>query len=188
MENPVSDFLGRYGAYSKEDLVLLEAELDALTLEKGEILLSKGDTCSSLCFLVTGSAYQYGIEGGFNEKVIDLYVPNDWVINHKSFASRKPSDYFIKAYEDTSLYTLSMEAIHKLIGHSQSFFQLGKILGESGARISFFDNDMTPDEKYQEVLKNKPEVIQKFPQKLIASYLKITPETLSRVRSRFSKS
>lgn len=65
---------------------------------------------------------------------------------------------------------------------------MGKILDASTSRIDFFDNNNTPDEKYQYILKNKSEFIQKFPQKLIASYLKITPETLSSVRNRFSKS
>lgn len=87
----------------------------------------------------------------------------------------------------TPLYIYYPLHPHRLIGQSQSFLQMGKILEESTSRIDFFDNNNTQDEKYQYVLENKPELIQSFPQKLIASYLKITPETLSRVRNRFSK-
>ncbi|PKG42822.1 Crp/Fnr family transcriptional regulator, partial [Psychroflexus sp. MES1-P1E] len=109
---------------------------------------------------------------------------NDWVINHKSFTTRKPSEYSIQAFEESFIYELSIDAIHRLIAQSQSFFQMGKILEESTSRIDFFDNNNTPDEKYDFIIKNKPSLLQKFPQKIIASYLKITPETLSRVRKR----
>ena len=111
----------------------------------------------------------------------------DRVINHKSFTTRKPSENLIQAFEDSTIYELSIEAIHKLIATSQSFLQLGKILETTISRIDFFDNNNTPDEKYRFILEHKPMLLQKFPQKIIASYLKITPETLSRVRKRFSK-
>lgn len=187
MKNPVSEFLAESGRYSEKELMLLEKELQFRTLKKEEILLDKGVVCSSLCFVAKGAVYQYSIDSELNKNVIDLNITNDWIINYKSFASREPSEYYIQSYEDSAIYELSMDSIHKLIAQSQSFLQLGKILEESTSRISFFDNNSTPDEKYQYILKNKPELIQKFPQKLIASYLKITPETLSRVRNRLSK-
>jgi hypothetical protein len=61
---------------------------------------------------------------------------------------------------------------------------MGRILEESTSRIDFFDNNNTPDEKYRYIIANKPKLLQKFPQTIIASYLKISPETLSRVRKR----
>ena len=63
---------------------------------------------------------------------------------------------------------------------------MGKLLDQAVSRIEFYDNNNSPDEKYVHLLENKPIVIRKFPQKVIASYLKITPETLSRVRKRIS--
>ena len=187
MNNLISKFLNKAGRYSEKELILLKKELQFRTLKKEEILLNKGDICSSLCFIIKGAIYQYKIDAEFNKNVIDLNVSNDWIINHKNFTTQKPSEYFIQSYEESTICILSIESIHRLIAQSQSFLQMGKILEESISRIDFFDNNDTPDEKYQYVLKNKPELIQKFPQKLIASYLKITPETLSRVRNRLLK-
>jgi hypothetical protein len=82
---------------------------------------------------------------------------------------------------------LSIENIHKLVAISPVFLQLGGILASSVSRISFFDNDLTPLKKYQFIIQNRPQLIQAFPLKLIASYLKITPETLSRVREKLAK-
>ncbi len=187
MKNSLSKFLNKTGNYSKKEIVFLEKELQFRTLKKGEILLKKGDVCSSFCFIITGSFYQYNIDANFDKNAIDLSITDDWVINHKSFTSRRPSEYVIQAFEDSSVYEISIDAIHRLIAKSQSFLQMGKILEEATSRVDFFDNNYTPDEKYEYILKNKPELIQRFPQKLIASYLKITPETLSRVRKRFLK-
>ncbi len=187
MNNLISGFFTKAGRFSEEELVLLEDELQFRTLKKEEILLDKGKICASLSFIISGALYQYKIDSELNKNVIDLNVTNDWVINHKSFTTQKPSEYTIQAYEESTICLLSVESIHRLIAKSQSFLQMGKILEASISRIDFFDNNNTPDEKYQYILENNPEIIQRFPQKLIASYLKITPETLSRVRNRFSK-
>ncbi|MHA7057204.1 Crp/Fnr family transcriptional regulator [Aquimarina sp. M1] len=184
MNTSMLTFLNNAGKFSDEESSLLQKEVAYRELKKDDFLVQKGETCSSLFFVVSGSFYQYTIDSDLDKRVIDLSIPNDWVINYKSFSSRKPSAYTIQAFEDSAVYELSMDAIHKLIGISQTFFQIGSVLEASNSRITFFDNNNTPDEKYAYILKNKPMLLQKFPQKIIASFLKITPETLSRVRKR----
>lgn len=186
MEDSFSSLLNKAGKFSEQESAFLKQELDLKELKKDEYLLEKGNTCSSLCYIISGSFYHYMIDSELNKKVIDLSIQNDWVINYKSFASRKPSVYSIQAFEDTSYYEISIDAIHRLIGLSQSFLQMGSALEESTSRMDFFDNDNTPDEKYDFIINNKPGLLQKFPQTIIASYLKVTPETLSRVRKRLS--
>jgi len=188
MNNLISSFLTKIGSFSEEELTLLKEELQFRSLSKEEVLLDKGETCSSLSFIISGALYQYKIDSDGNKNVIDLNVTNDWIINHKSFTTQKPSEYTIQSYEESTICILSIESIHRLIAKSQSFLQMGKVLETSISRIDFFDNNNTPDEKYNYILENKSEITQRFPLKLIASYLKITPETLSRVRNRLSKS
>jgi len=186
MNESILVLINKAGKFSEKDSLLLRKELKFRELKKGDFLLKNGAVCSSLCFVVSGSFYQYNVDSQLNKNIIDLNTKDDWVINHKSFTSRKPSEYSIQAYEDSSFYEISMDAIHRLIAHSQTFLQMGKILEESTSRIDFFDNNNTPDEKYHYIITIKPNLLQKFPQTVIASYLKITPETLSRVRKRLS--
>jgi len=188
MNTSISTFLSKTGHFSKEELTFLKEELQFRNLKKEEILLNKGEVCASLSFIISGALYQYKIDSDGNKNVIDLNVTNDWIINHKSFTTQKPSEYTIQSYEESTICILSIESIHRLIAKSQSFLQMGKVLETSISRIDFFDNNNTPDEKYNYILENKSEITQRFPLKLIASYLKITPETLSRVRNRLSKS
>lgn len=186
MDESILELLNKTGELSEKDSGLLKKELQFRELKKGDFLIEKGTVCSSFCFVISGSFYHYYIDSELNKNIIDLNIENDWVINHKSFASRKPSEYSIRAFENCSFYEISIDSIHRLIAHSQAFLQMGKILEESTSRIDFFDNRNTPDDKYRYILTNKPKFLQKFPQTIIASYLKISPETLSRVRKRLS--
>lgn len=184
MSHSISEFLNSAGRFSESELELLKNEAQLITLKKGTNLLNKGAICSSIYFIIKGAFIHYDTDSAMNKNIIDLNITNDWVLNHKSFTTQKPSTYSIQAFEDSTMYMLSIASIHRLITQSQSFLQMGKILEGATARLSFFDKNYSPDEKYQHLLNNKPELIQKFPQKLIASYLKISPETLSRVRKR----
>lgn len=184
MNRLISDYLKNTISLSERELALLEDKLEFKVLEKDDYLLRKGEVCSFFGFIESGAIYQYKIDTDLEQNIIDLNVSKDWVLNHKSFTSQKPSDYYIQAFEKSYIHILSIESIHTLIAESQSFLQMGKILENAVARVDFFDNNNSPDEKYLHVLHNKPEIIQKFPQKIIASYLKVSPETLSRVRKR----
>lgn len=186
MDNSLLEYIRNNGTYTTYDLTLLESEVVPMEYKKDEEILPSGEVCSAIHFITKGAVVHFRLDEDYKEIIIDLNGPNDWVLNHKSFANRSPSAYTIKAYENTATIKLSIEAIHRLIGKSQAFLQLGKILEESTSRVEFFDKNYTPANKYEYLVKHRGDLIQTFPQHMIASYLKITPETLSRVRSRNS--
>ncbi len=187
MDNPVSKSLLENGRFSDDELSWLEEALQSRILKKGDKLLDMGEICSSFCFIATGAMYQYKVDAELALKVVDLRGPGEWIVNQQSFTSRKPSEYIIQAFDETTIYELPIEAVHCLIARSPVFFQLGKILESPSARMNLLDNYGSPDEKYTHLLHHNPEIIRIFPQKLIASYLNITPETLSRVRRRLTE-
>ncbi len=183
----ISDILKTTGIYSDTDIQLFESKTKFRTVSKDEILINRGEVCKSIFFNITGAFYQYNYKDEIEENVIDLHSDNEWFLNHSSFISQKPSDSFIKAYTESNILEFDIESLHCLIGKSPAFLQFGKILGQATSRVHFFDDRLTPTQKYQHILDNRRELIQKFPLKFIASYLKITPETLSRVREKISK-
>jgi len=181
----ISDILKSNGIYNDRDIQLFADKIKFRRIAKDEILIKQGQVCRSVFFIIEGAFYQYNFKNEIEENVLDLHSDNEWFLNYNSFISQKPSDSFIKAYTDSKIFELDIESLHWLIGESPGFLQLLKILEPATARVHFFDNRLTPVEKYKYVFDNRRELIKKFPLKFIASYLKITPETLSRVRESF---
>ncbi len=177
----ITEVLRHVGTFSSGELAMIETYLERRELRKNDVLLPEGQVCRSVYFLVTGAFYQFRLND-VDEQIIDLHIEGDWFLNHLSFISQKPSDTTIKAYVPSEVLELSIFSLHELIAHSPNFLQLGKLLEFPNLRTRFFDHSMTPLQKYQLIVADRPLLLQKFPLKYIASYLKITPETLSRVR------
>ena len=172
------------GQFSNEELDALQEATLIRQIEKGEALLLENAICQAMWFLEQGAVYQYQSKEQKVKEIIGLYLPEDWIINVQSFTTQRPSKSIIKAYQDSLIYELKIEKVHQLIRLSPSYLQLGKCLGLATERTQFIKQLTTPDQKYRYLQDHLPDLLQSFPQYMIASYLNITPETLSRVRKR----
>ena len=173
--------INSYGTFSEEEVESFITCLNVQEVPKGEVILQQGEKCQALSFVNLGSFVQSYKDEELNEKVTNLFVKDDWVLNHSSFTSQKPSLHTIRAFEASEILTITIHDLHAVIGKYPSFFAMGKILEVVNPNM---DLQATPDQKYQRLLTHRPKVIHTFPLKYIASYLGMTPETLSRVRSR----
>jgi len=175
-----------FGSFSETEVNLFTERLQTMDIQKNDTLLEIGEVCQAIYFVVSGSFRQYHTNSEYVDINKLLYIENNWVLEHKSFTGQKPSDNKIQAFEDSKVLKISMDDIHELIGLSPSFFKLGKIL-EIVADNKYQQNNLiSPEAKYLTLLEECPRLLQIFPLKHIASYLGITPETLSRVRKKIS--
>jgi CRP-like cAMP-binding protein len=182
------DILKVLGNFEAEHATLFEKQIIIRTIEKDAIILKQGEIAQSIYYILEGAFYQFAIKDDIEQNVLDLHLSGEWLLNQSSFVNRMPSEASIMAYSQSKIIELSIQSMHLLIAQSPAFFQLGKILDQSKSKIHFFDNMLSPFQKYQYIIENRPKLIQIFPLKIIASYLKITPETLSRVREKLAKS
>ena len=178
----LSKVLDNIGTFSQEQILMLEKESRMCKFAKGDHLLKEGEIGDSIYLILSGAAYQFKADE-ITEMVIELYTAGTWCFNAVSFSTMQPSLTSIVAYLPCSTLQLSVTTIHTLIGISPAFLQLGKILNDAVSRACYYDGALSPSEKWRYLSKTRPDVVQHFPLKMIASYLKITPETLSRVRS-----
>lgn len=182
----IPEILTRLGRFSPADIALFDRTVTRQKLVKGEFLLREGTVCRSAYYLLSGSVYQH-CEGDGEPQVIDLHAAHEWCFNHASFVEQRPSTTSLEVYANGTALGLSLKQMHELIAQSPAFLQMGRLLQQGVARLHYFDNDLTPTEKYEYILAQRPHLLQVFPLKLIASYLKMTPETLSRVREKLAK-
>lgn len=179
--------LSKVGHFSDIDVERFARRIRYRSVSKDEVILPEGAVCQVLLYNLQGAIYQFNYKDELELNIIDLHLDQEWVLNDRSFFAQKPSDCCIKAYTDCEVFELSVQDLHQLIAESPNFLQLGRVLEQATARVHFFDHPLSPTEKYLYILEHRPTMIQQFPLKMIAAYLKITPETLSRVRDKLAK-
>ena len=178
------NILASIGQFSSFDLALFENHTTLKCFNKNEVILKKGEICKSLYFIQSGSFFQFQFKD-IDEVIIDLHLKGEWMFNHQSLTQQTASRTAIKAFSKSEVIELSLMSFHALASKSTSFLQFGKVLNQTHNRTYIFDNSLTPRERYDYIKKAKPELVKTFPIKMIASFLKIAPETLSRVRAKY---
>jgi CRP-like cAMP-binding protein len=177
-----NEILLSIGQFSSFDAELFDRHTSRLRLRKNDILLKDGEVCQNFYFVLSGSFVQFQLSD-MNEQIIDLHVENEWMFNQESLTEQVPSRTSFRAFSESEVIVLSLNSFHILCTRSSSFLQFGRILNQAKHRTLIFDNSYSPTDKYNFIIREKPELIRIFPLKIIASYLKVTPETLSRVRA-----
>ncbi|UKK47416.1 Crp/Fnr family transcriptional regulator [Prevotella sp. E9-3] len=176
----------RYSTMTHDELDMLESVMVPKKFAKGEKILSEGETCQNIYWIVKGLVRQYYYK---NNKDLTEYmaVENTIVMSIESLFKEKPSTQIIQALEPTLIYALpkaELEAVAMKSVNIQILFR--KILEES-LIISQQRADMlrfeSAQDRYQKLVKSSPQLVLRAPLVYIASYLQMTPETLSRVRT-----
>ena len=159
-------------------------------LRKKQYLLQEGDVCKAIAFIETGALKAYTIDDNGNEHIIQFGLEG-WVISDLySFLTGEPAIYNIDAIEDAELVLISKGAHEELLLKSpkyESFTRVnitGAYLAMQKRLTSIISSPL--EERYENFTTLYPNIVQRVPQHMIASYMGLTPETLSRVRRRIS--
>lgn len=177
--------------YSSLTLTQPERELIAETfkfkkLRKKQYYLQEGDTSKYIGFLIKGAMRMYSVDQKGHEHIVRFGVENWWMGDYESFNMHTPSRYNIDAVEDSELLIITNPQMQELINKIPAVDAMIKLL-DRRSNIAVQNRvhaaiSLTAEERYQHLQDNYPAFTQRFPQNMIASYLGISPETLSRIR------
>ncbi len=156
------------------------------TIARGEHLSQEGDINLNVFFIKEGALKLYFLDEG-EEQIIRFAYKNDFAIALDSFFSNKKSVLFIEAIKKSTLFSISKEKLYSLIKGNNAFEKEWVELLEN-LLVQQFEREVdlrinSPDKRYQRVLERSPQLFQKIPLKYIANYLRMAPETLSRLRN-----
>lgn len=155
-------------------------------LRRKQFLLHEGDICKNIGFVNSGCLRQYTIDNKGAEHIIQFAIEDWWVSDLNSFLSGKPATENIDALEDSEVLLLEKSARDELLNACPKMEKFFRILIEANhvathQRIS--DSLSTPaEERYLNFIKTYPKIFEQVPLSQIASYLGITPQSLSRIR------
>ncbi|TVR79119.1 MAG: Crp/Fnr family transcriptional regulator [Saprospirales bacterium] len=155
-------------------------------VKKNEMLLMRGLICRNVFFVEKGLLRLYAIDESGKEHIIQ-FAPENWFLSERaSLYFGNPSEYFIDALEDSSLVVFDQEFIERASDISVEFRNYNEYLLQNHIRHlqnrihSLIGADAKS--RYLKFIDLYPEIVQRVPQWMVASYLGITPESLSRVR------
>jgi len=154
------------------------------TIKRFDFLIQKGTRASHLYFITKGTLRIYYISNN-TEISVGFGYPNTLICSYPSFVSNKPSDYYIQALTDTQLIGISRidfyACIHKNWNLERHWREMTEqaLLGRIEREIDLVT--YAPQDRLDRLLNRSPHLFQLFPHKYIASYLRMTPETLSRM-------
>lgn len=161
---------------------LWEKEIE---IGRNEYLKVKGSVDTNLYFIKNGSLRIYVVDE-FEEHTIRFGYQNNFIVSLDSFITGKPSDFYIQAIKKTNLKIITKKTFKNLINSNPNLQNIWtNILEQLILQQLEREKDIltsSPIERYRRVLKRSPELFQEIPNKYIADYLRMTPETLSRIK------
>ncbi|AZA84314.1 cyclic nucleotide-binding protein [Chryseobacterium lactis] len=188
MHESLINYIQRHSAQSlsEADIEFIKSVFIPKKIRKRQYFLQAGEVCKYSAFIVKGAMRQYSVDEKGVEHVVRLSLEDWWVVDRESFTMLIPSAFNIDAWEDTEVLLVSKADSVELM-KIPAFNEMARVLDDkhsfsSQKRINAFISQ-SAEQRYIDFLTTYPAFLQRFPQHLVASYLGITKETLSRIRT-----
>lgn len=175
---------------TEEEVCFLKENSKIQVYPKNNLLLAEGQISKEFFFVLKGCLRLF-YTSGLEDKTAYFYTENMFVSSFLSFTQKSPAKHNIATIEDSTLVVFNSDSVEKFMEFSPKFAILAKIMMEEELItyqqiISSFVTQ-NAEERYIDFIENQADLIQRIPQHQIATFLGVSPETLSRIRNRIVK-
>lgn len=178
-------------ALQEQEKALIKTFFAPKKLRKKQYLLQEGNECRHMVFVEKGLLRSYNVDDKGHEHMIQFAWEGWWMADTYSFLSGEPSTYNIDAIENSELLMITLGGFEDMVDqvpvmerYFRKLFQ-NNIISKERRLINSLS--FSAEEKFLRLQQSSPEMMQRIPQQLVASYLGITPETLSRIKKNVNK-
>jgi CRP-like cAMP-binding protein len=174
------------GDFSPEDLRLMRSLSIVKKVRRKEFLLQEGEVCRYKIFIAKGLLKSYYVRHDGTEHIMRFSPENSWTTDHDSLKNQRPAQSNIEALENSEVVMWTRESMGELFASVPAFKAymnrlIEKALKSSHERI-LMNLSYTSEEKYEDFIASFPDVFRRVPLHMVASYLGVSRETLSRIR------
>jgi CRP-like cAMP-binding protein len=187
----INNYLSEILEIPKEAVATCSSFYTLKKVNKNEYLLHEGEICTDTFFVEKGLLRMYSLDRNGKEHIIQ-FAPENWLISDRSSLNfNQKSKFYIEAVEDSEVFILSNDFFTNLVDEfpqtaEHNDLLLQKHIRNLQNRVNSLLAD-TAEERYMSFIKMYPDILLRVPQWMVASYLGITPESLSRVRKELAR-
>jgi len=190
MKEILKQFLSQFKELLEDQVQELSQLMTVLEFKKNENLVKEGQHCNLCYFVLKGCLRQYNIHDGI-EKTISIYTENQAVNYYTNQGIQNISDSYLTCIEDSILIVGNPENDTEMFSKHPELAEITRkmIQADLGKTQKILAKIIisSPEQRYLNLLTERPELLQRVPQHIIASFLGMTPESLSRIRKRIFK-
>ena len=189
MTEDIIKHIGQLLPLDKKDLKKFLSKFEPVSLKKGDYFIREGQISRKVGFIVKGCMLcSYNKDG--NEFIDEFSLDNEFISDYNSFLTNSPADKDVKCLEDTELMVIGYDEMQELYTLNPVFEKVGRLMAEAlfinwqqKAKSLMLDD---AEARYLKLISRRPDLPHRVPQYLIASYLGVKPETLSRIRKKIT--
>ncbi|WP_042197231.1 Crp/Fnr family transcriptional regulator [Paenibacillus camerounensis] len=190
MKNSLLKYMTGLSSLSEEEQQAILDEISIEEFKKGTVLFRQGDLTSNCYFILEGCVRQYSVDEAGREVTSNFYTEEEAIVNFNYHRTDKSSDYTLQCVEDCVMVTGSLDTEQQMYAKYSELETMtrrmieanfGKIQADFAAFIA-----SSPEERYKDLCAKRPSLIGRVPQHQLASYLGMSPESLSRIKKRIS--
>jgi CRP-like cAMP-binding protein len=184
-------YLEARASFTGDEMALVESVFVPARLGAGEFLQRAGEVATHAAFVASGCLRSYVIDAKGKEHIVQFAPETWWLADNTSLSTRKPTQYFYQAVEDSALLLIDPDSHQRIVDHVPAYgaaFRAGLQKHAAAKDLRIVTSlAATAEERYLEFMQTYPSIAQRVPQWMLASYLGVSPETVSRIRKNLSR-